>query len=145
MPPAMINKLLLLGCSFNRGGQNYTLNTRVVYAISITGPGDITLQTSEPPSSHHSDTQRSLADTLLCSSVFSEYRFCKEEPSTHTKVDNTVRECKNQQVLSYLHLLVGTHRFRASCLCHLRKSHSHCRIGPSHGRLSIFFVVLCFV
>ncbi|CAK9006089.1 unnamed protein product [Durusdinium trenchii] len=47
------------------------------------------------------------------------------------KADNTVREAKNQHVLTYLHLAVGRHLFRSACLCHLRKSHTHCRVGHS--------------
>ena len=32
-------------------------------------------------------------------------------------------------MLTYLHLLVAKNFFRTACLCHLRKSHTHCRVG----------------
>lgn len=47
----------------------------------------------------------------------------------NNKADNTVREAKNQYCMTYLNLLVAQSRFRLSCLAHLRKSHTHCRIG----------------
>lgn len=45
------------------------------------------------------------------------------------EADNTVRECKNQYVLTFLNLLVTQGRFRTTAFCSLRKSHTHCRIG----------------
>lgn len=50
-------------------------------------------------------------------------------PKSLAEADNTVREAKNQFCLTYLHLLAAQHRFRVVALCHLRKSHTHCRIG----------------
>ena len=46
-----------------------------------------------------------------------------------TKADNTVREAKNQYVLTWLHLAVAKYHLKCATLCHLRKSHTHCRIG----------------
>lgn len=45
------------------------------------------------------------------------------------QADNTVREAKNSFVMSYLHLLCARYHLRTTTLCHLRKSHTHCRIG----------------
>ena len=59
---------------------------------------------------------------------------CKEQHRSRPtclviNADNTVRECKNQFMMSYLHLLVAQHRFRSCAMCFLRKSHTHCRVG----------------
>jgi hypothetical protein len=42
-------------------------------------------------------------------------------PAKKHKADNTVRECKNQYVLTYCHLLVSKGLFRSACLAFLRK------------------------
>ncbi|CAK9073825.1 unnamed protein product [Durusdinium trenchii] len=58
----------------------------------------------------------------LCQGVF-----VFNKTSTY-QADNTVREAKNQYLLTYIHLAVAKHLFRSACLCHLRKSHTHCRV-----------------
>ena len=45
------------------------------------------------------------------------------------KADNTVREAKNQYLMTYLNLLTAKFLLKSCTLCHLRKSHTHCRIG----------------
>ena len=47
----------------------------------------------------------------------------------NSEADNTVRECKNQYVLTYLSLLVSQGRFKTTGFCSLRKGHTHCRVG----------------
>ena len=45
------------------------------------------------------------------------------------KADNTVREAKNSYLMTFLNALVGKFFLRSATLAHLRKSHTHCRIG----------------
>ena len=45
------------------------------------------------------------------------------------KADNTVREAKNQYLMTFLNLLTAKFLLKSCTLCHLRKSHTHCRIG----------------
>ncbi len=55
-----------------------------------------------------------------------------------SEADNTVRESKNQYVLTYLHLLVAKGFFKATSLACLRKSHTHCRVGSFAGSKHLF-------
>ena len=55
------------------------------------------------------------------------------QKSSICKADNTVRETKNQYVMSWLNALVTQGRFRSTALAFLRKSHTHCRIGATSG------------
>ena len=43
-----------------------------------------------------------------------------------------MREAKNQFVQYYLNTLVSQNRMKSTVMCHLRKSHTHCRIGAAH-------------
>ena len=45
------------------------------------------------------------------------------------KVDNTVRENKNTNMLLYMAYLVGKLDLHVTSLCFLRKGHTHTRLG----------------
>lgn len=69
------------------------------------------------------------------------HQICQEKhlpmPSTLLLFsDNTVRECKNQFLLSYLNNLVSKRKMRLAGLMCLRKSHSHDQIDQLWGILA---------
>lgn len=57
------------------------------------------------------------------------------------KADNTVRECKNQYMMTYLRLLVA--QLRTVAMAFLRKSHTHCRVGVWVSRI-VFYYLFCW-
>ena len=52
-----------------------------------------------------------------------------------------MREAKNQFVQYYLNTLTAQNRMRSTVMCHLRKSHTHCRIGAIKKKFSEFTFV----
>ena len=67
--------------------------------------------------------------THLCVQGVPQSLFCFVPQGVPSKADNTVREAKNQYLMSFLNVLVGKYFLKSASLCHLRKSHTHCRIG----------------